>query len=325
MPNPSTQITQLRNDLGSLVEFDLNSNMDGFIAYKVLPVLDVRLAADKFGRIPTEQLGKIASVKRGNSGNYNRIHMTFTDDNYSTVEYGLEAPVDTRNARIYENYLNAEVATTLLIRHMLLAAAEVRVATAVFNATTWNGASLTTSVGTEWSTTTSAAPITNVKAASQKVRDNTGQYANTLIINRKVFRNLQDNAQIAEKIAAFGAGDKIKASDITADMIARCMDLEQVLVADSSYDTTDEGQTTSFSDIWSSEYAMVCRLPKTGMIEEAAVGRTFHYTGDDSEIGGLVEDYESNEVRGKVIRVRHDVHEKIIYTECGHLLSNITA
>lgn len=324
MPNPSTAITQLRTDLGSLMEFDLNSNMAGFIAYKVLPVLDVQLAADKFGRIPTEQLGKLASVLRGNSGNYNRIHMTFTDDNYSTVEYGLEAPVDRRNARIYANYLNAEVACTLLVRHMLLAAAEVRVAAAVFNTSTWTGSPLTTSVGTAWSNVASAVPITNVMAASQKVRDGMGQYANTLIINRKVFRNLQQNAQILDRIAASGAGDKIKPTDVNASMLAQCFDLEQVLVADSSYDTTDEGQTTSFSDIWSSSYAMVCRLAKTSMIEEPCVGRTFHYVGDESVVDGLVESYYSDEVRGDVIRSRHDVHEKIIYPETGHLLSNIT-
>ena len=30
-------------------------------------------------------------------------------------------------------------------------------------------------------------------------------------------------------------------------------------------------------------------------------------------------------VRGNVVRVRHDVAEKVLYTEAGHLLSNITA
>lgn len=325
MPAPSAALTTLRPDLGSLMEFDLSSNMAGFIAYQVLPVIDVATAADSFGRIPTEQLGKIASVTRSSKGGYNRIDMTFTPDSYATKDYGLEAPVDERNARVYQNYLNAEVACAMLIRHMLLAAAEIRVAGKVFNTSTWTGSALTTNISTEWSTASSATPIVNVRAASQKVRDNMGQYANTLIINRKVFRNLQVCDEILDAIASQGAGDKIKASDVTADMIARCMDLEQVLVADSSYDNANEGQTTTFTDIWSSEYAMVCRLNTSPMIEVPTIGKTFHYTGDGSLINGLAEDYDEPQVRGKVLRIRHEVDEKIIYPECGHLLSNITA
>lgn len=323
MPAPSAALTTLRPDLGSLMEFDLSSNMAGFIAYQVLPVIDVSTPADVFGRIPTEQLGKVASVTRSSKGGYNRIDMTFTSDSYATKDYGLEAPVDARNARIYQNYLNAEVACAMLIRHMLLAAAEIRVAAKVFNTTTWTGSALTTAVGTPWSTSASAVPITNVRAASQKIRDNMGQYANTLIVNKKKFRELQVCDQIIDAIASQGAGDKVKASDITAEQIARCMDLEQVLVADSSYDNALEGQSTTFTDIWSSSYAMVCRLNTSPMIEVPTIGKTFHYSGDGSQINGLAEDYDEPQVRGKVLRIRHEVDEKIIYPECGHLLSSI--
>lgn len=323
MPSPSVAIAQLRRDLASVVEFDLMRNMAGFIGYRVLPIFNVALQADKFGRIPREQLGKLADVTRTSKGGYNRINFTFEDDNYSTKEYGLEAVVDRRNSRIYADVLESELATTQLVMHTVLAQAEKRVADAIFNPTTFSGQ--TTNVSIEWSTPATAVPITNVKAASQLVRDRTGRYANALIINRKVMRNLQECAQIHERIHATGAGDKIKPTDITPSMIAQCMDLEEVIVADSSYDTTQEGQSTTFGDIWDDEYAMVACVARTNMVEEACLGRTFHWTGDGSQSSGLVETYYSEEVRGDVVRVRHEVHEKLIYTEAGQLLTNITA
>lgn len=325
MTSPSTVLATLRPDLGSLMEFDLERNRAGFIAYRVLPIIQVQLSASDFGRIPTEQLGKLNDVERNSRGGYNRINFTFTKDSYATKEYGLEGPIDKRNAKLYQNYLDAEMATAKLVLNNVLTKAEQRVAQAVFNTTTWTGASLTTGVSIPWSNKASSTPIDDVRAASQKVRDNCGRYANSLVINRKVFRNLQDNEQIIERITASGAGAPAKSSDITAAMLAQVFDLEQVIVADSAYDVEAEGQTTVFGDIWDDEFAMVCIVasPSDG-IERPCIGRTFHWDEDGSTPGGTVETYYEAAVRGDVVRVRHETHEKIIYPETGHLLSNIT-
>ena len=69
---------------------------------------------------------------------------------------------------------------------------------------------------------------------------------------------------------------------------------------------------------------MVCRVAETGDMREPCVGRTFHWAADGSVIGGLVEEYYSDDVRARVIRVRHDTDEVIMYPQAGHLLSNIT-
>ena len=321
MPTPRQKLTTQRSDLATFVEFDLMNNRDGFIGYRVLPLMNVRYQADTFGRIPTEQLGKLADVTRTSSGGYNRIKFTFDEDSYATKEYGLEGPVDNRNARIYAELIDAYAATASLVMHNVLAQAELRVAKALFNSSTWSPSDVTN----EWDDFAAATPIDDVMGASQGVRDKIGQYANSLVINMKVFRNLIRCDQIIERVAAFGAGDRVKPADITTDMLARCFSLEQVIVADSSYDTTMEGQTTVFSDIWDDEYASVCRIAMGNNMEEACVGRTFHWVGDGSQSGGRVETYYEEAVRGDVVRVRHETHEKIIYPEAAVLLGNITA
>lgn len=325
MPSKSESLATLRPELGSMMEFDTAMQRMGYIGYRVLPILEVGRQSGSFGKVPVESLAKVDDVTRTSKGDYNRTDWKFGDDDYITKEYGLEGPVDRRNAAMYRDYFDAEAATAEIVLHKVLTAAEQRVAAAVFNTTTWTGSSLTTSVSVEWSTAATATPIANVRAAALKVRNNSGFWPNALIINKIVFRNLQDCATVIERIHASGAGNPVKPTDITAAMLAQVFDLDEVIVADGVYDSAKEGQAASLTDIWDDEYAMVCKIGKTSNIAEACIGRTFHWSEDGSQPGGLVESYYDERVRADVLRVRHEVHEKIIYPECGHLLQNITA
>lgn len=321
MPSPSTQITNLRPDLGSMYEFDLELNRQKFIGYRVLPIRNVALAADSFGKIPIEQLLKRANVRRGVSGNYNRIDWKFTTDSYATEEFGLEGTIDQRNARKYANYIDAEAATARLVLHQVLLEAELRVAAMTFDTGTFTP----TAVSVEWSTYATAKPIDDVEASVRRVHAATGIWPDSLVICEKVFRNLRLCDQVLDRIAATGAGDKIKATDVTTQMLAQVFDLKNIVVAGGTYNSANEAATAALTDIWDDEYAMVCKLADSDMIEEPCLGRTFHWAGDGSQPGGLVETYYEESSRGDVVRVRHDVHEKLVYDELGDLLSNITA
>ena len=107
-------------------------------------------------------------------------------------------------------------------------------------------------------------------------------------------------------------------------MLSAIFDLENIIVAGSSRNSAKEGQAASPTQIWSDEYAMVCKIATGADMREPCIGRTFHWSEDGSSVGGTVETYRDETVRGNVVRVRHDVDEKLLYAEAGHLLSNIT-
>jgi hypothetical protein len=69
---------------------------------------------------------------------------------------------------------------------------------------------------------------------------------------------------------------------------------------------------------------MVCRIAETNAIEEPCLARTIHWGEDGSTIGGTVETYYEDQSRGDVVRARHEVEEKIVYTEMGQLLYHVT-
>jgi hypothetical protein len=326
MPSPVSSLATQRPDLATFLEFDLESERAGYIATQVLPVMSVASQAGNFGKIKLAELLQQRQTKRAPGSGYARGSWTFDKATYATEEHGAEEPVDDREAQMYAEYFDAEQVSTMRAFSSVLRNAEQRVADAVFNATTWNGAALTTAITNEWDSnhTTNAVPITDVEAAVNKVYDASGLWPNALIINRKVFRNLRNLDQIIERINSEGAGNASKPSDITTAMLAQVFDLDYVIVAGTSRNSAKEGQAATPVQIWDSEYAMVCRIATGNDMREPCIGRTFHWSNDGSSIGGTVESYRDEAIRGNVIRVRHDVDEVILYPQAGHLLSNVT-
>lgn len=325
MPRPQTSLATLRPDIAeAFTEFDLAMEQSGYIGSQVLPVFDVPEQAGTYPVIPVEQLLKDPETKRSNKSGYNVLDWEFDDATYRCDEHGLKSPIDDRAARMYRNFFDAEVITAMNLRSAVLRAAEKRVAAKLFNATTFSGQ--VTSITNEWdgNHTSDATPIVNVNTAVNAVYDRTGIWPNALVINRKVFRNLRLLDEIKDAIAASGAGDPNKQSDITPQMLAQVFDLEMVIVAGGSKNTADEGQSASIEQVWSSEYAMVTKVAKTNNYAEPCIGRTLHWSEDGSSIGGTVEQYRDEDLRADVYRVRHDVDEKILYTEVGQLLDNVT-
>lgn len=324
MPSPTSSLATQRPDLATFLEFDLESERNGYIATQVFPVIDVQSQAGNFGKIPIEQLLQQRDTARAPGSGYSRGSWTFEPATYATLEHGAEEPVDDRESRMYAEYFQAEQISTMRAFSAVLRNAEARVADAVYNTTTWTGSSLTTSITHEWDDAVNCVPLTDVEAAVQKIYDNSGLWANALVINRKVFRNLRNSAQVVDRIESSGAGNAAKATDVTVQMLAQAFDLEHIIVAGTSKNSAKEGQAATPTQIWSGEYAMVCRIATGPDMRDPCIGRTFHWSDDGSSIGGTVESYRDEVIRGDVIRVRHDVDEVVLYPQAGHLLSNIT-
>ena len=323
MPSPSSNLETLRPELGgSMVEFDTEQDRQGYIAYQALPVFNVMKQSGVLGKVPIEELLKNSETLRGNGGNYSRSTLQFTDDSFATREHGHEVPIDDREAEMYSDYFDVELLSSERARSVVMRAAEKRAAAKVFNATTWG--SLTTGVTNEWDDAGNATPIADVEAASQSIYGQCGMWPNAIIMSRTVFRNLRLTDDIKNHVASLGAGSSQLPANINVEHLKAAFDLKHIIIAGGTKNLANEGAAISLSEIWDDEYAMVCRVAETNDIREPCIGRTFHWSADGSLVGGTVETYRDPKSRSDIVRVRHDVDEKILYPECGHLLSNIT-
>lgn len=326
MPAPSASLATQRPDLGgSLEEFDLAMDREGFIGHRVMPVFDSGVQAGTFGRIPLEELLQTRDTKRSPRSGYSRGDWNFETDSFSCEEHGHEEAVDDNEARMYKDYFRAEEIATARAYDAVLRNAEIRVASALYNTTTFTGSALTTALSNEWDDATNATPITDVDTACRVMWDNSGLWPNALVLNYKQFKNLRLCDQVTDAIASSGAGDSILQSRITAAMVAQALDLDFLLIGKAAKNTAAKGQSASISPVWSDEYAMLCRIATTDDLSEPCIGRTIHWADDGSEVDGRVESYRDESVRGDRVRVRHQVDEKVMYVQAGHLFSNVTA
>jgi hypothetical protein len=128
MPTPNEALATLRPDLGgSFQDFDHEMDRQGFIAARLLPVIEADVSSGTFGRIPLAQLLKNADVKRNSRSGYPRGDWEFQDETFATKEYGFEEPVDARDEKLYGNYFDAELVSAGLARDTVLREAEKRV------------------------------------------------------------------------------------------------------------------------------------------------------------------------------------------------------
>ena len=296
------------------------ANLEGqFMGLEILPAsLEGSDKAD-FARLVIENVTNgTGTARRAPGAGYERTDSSFEETSFSTKEYGLEETLDDSEAKRYETYLDAEREIANTVTYKLMRLHEKRVASKVFNATTFAG--YTGAVSDEWSGASST-PYNDVQDAILTLKTQLGGVLGNselcLAMSEKVFRNVVKTTQIQGKIMG-GDGstiDKMSGFDmIGAARLASILGVDRVV-----YSPAQDGG----SDIWDDEYALLYFRNMGSNLREVQIGKTFLW----NEAGApyTVETYREEAVRSEVIRVRHHTDENVFTPMAGYLFSNVTS
>jgi len=299
-----------RGDLGEVIK-EYSTSGYNFIAEQILPVRPVALKAANLSVLQRENL-KREDAAHSNGAAFNRINLKAEDTSYACVDYGLEIGLTDDDRASYDTDFDAEVESVQLIADKIALEQEYRVASAIFNTTTWTGASLyTDNSGSPWDTVTTNI-ITQVVAAKEKVRANTGMSADTMIIGAATLNNILKNTAILARFP----GNTIISEEVLRSNLASIFGLQNLLVGNAVYDGAKDGQSFSGSDVWSDDYAMVCKV-NTGSVKSGGLGRTLVWTPMDE--AGVVQ-YREEQTESDIFRVRQYQQEKVFDASFGHLM-----
>lgn len=324
MANPITAGVTLRPELLAFEDINLAESRMGFIASKVFPMIEVGKPSGTVGKRPLAQLLKpVSNLNRAPGGAYARTDSKFDTYTYSTQERGLEEPVDDNDREVYADYMDADKAAVDHCVDGILRAQEQRVAD-IMNDTAQ--ITNTTAAGTVWTTIASATPIANVITAMKAVRLRIGRKPNTIIIpwariwdvwrSTEMTGFLKQQNFVDMRLAEMGGS-----LDRAASALASVFGVDQVLVPDALYNSAAEGATASLAEMWDADKVVVCHVAKSSDPREMCVGRQFHWGGDGSAAGGIVEQYRREDIRSDVFRVRHQTGEKLLYQECAQIIT----
>lgn len=323
MGYPATASARYRPDLQGLrKDFDLEADRMGFIGSRVFPVFEAASSGGAYRKVKVESLLKDAeNITRTPGAGYARDTWEFDAESFATEEYGVEETVDDNQKNTYRDLFEMEQVASMRAQDRLLRAYERRVATLAFDQSAFNSASQYTDTTITWATEATATPLADGDTAKVGIRGKCGMWPNAVIMNKRVFMTLRRTAEFRERVASSGAGSSTLASKLAIQQVAEFFDIDQVLIASAATNSAAEGQAATFGELWSSSYVVFARLcTRPGDLEEPCFGRTFHWGGDGSVMEGTVEEYREENVRGNVIRRRHQTDEVRQMIQCAWML-----
>jgi hypothetical protein len=289
-----------------------------FVAGKVFPVIGVEQQA---GLYPVYDrsfwyrngMAKRAPGTRARSGGW-EVDNTNT---YYCDEYAEKVPIadpDRANASsVYD--LNADATEFLALQAKLNS--EILWAAEFFTTGLWT---TDATPGTLWDAS-GGDPITDVDAAKDTVKALTGYDPNTLVLGRKTFHGIKNNALVRDR-TKYTSPDSV-----TPAMLAALLGVDQVLVAASVYNTANEGQTASYSFVAGSNDALLCYAAPSPSKKMPSAGYTFAWTGRPGAgpQGQRIKTYREEDVESDIIEIQQNFDQKLIAADLGYFFSNAVA
>ncbi|MDK1104116.1 MAG: hypothetical protein QGD93_10960 [Actinomycetota bacterium] len=305
-----------REDLGeAFKEYDIPGVR--FIADQVLPELGVAQQAATISVTKRKNL-TIPNVDHANGAAYDRVALYMDDMSFACKNRGLEGQVTDQDILLYASEFPAEVEETQNVAVKMRLAREKRVKELVFNTTTWpsgTAALFTDYSGAPWDAAGSKV-IKQIQTVRELVRLNCGVPANALVISESSLINLMSNTEIMAKFPG--------AITITEQMMRNAMSailgIPNLIVGQAVYNSADEGQDFSGSEIWPDDYALVGVLgTSTTPRAQPQLGRTMRWDPYANSLE-YVETYREEQTESEVIRVKSFSDEKIFDEYFAHLM-----
>lgn len=296
----------------------------GMIADIVCPRIPVPGEKFIYTKMSTDEAFAIQDTRVGRTGAPNQVEFGGTDVTDSTEDYGLDDPVPNKDVKNSEGTNYDPLAAAAERTAILVALArEKRVADLYFTLGNYLAAQRSTLSGTsQWSDYTNSDPVTAILTAfdGMLVRPNIG------ILGRAVWTKLRMHPKVVAAVLnnSNGLGGASAAGVIQRKAVADLLELDDIYVGESFYNSAKKGQTTSYARLWG-KHAAFLRIDPNVRDTRAALP-TFGFTAQwGDRVGGTIQDPNIGLDGGQKVRVGEHVKELICFQEVGTFFQNAVA
>ena len=315
----SNSAAVFRGDIAGVLEQakDWESTL---IGTRVLPVLNVPVRAGQYPSFTLKngQLLKNDVKSRAPYGSFARGTRSYDYNSYLALEYGYEEAVDDTVTADVGRFFDAEVIAAKLARRKLLLAHELRVSSAVFNASTFTATNSSTAY-------TSANLATfdvgyDVQLAIDRLLAN-GESQNNLrvVIPYPVWTLVRASTKFQNRLRGIGLStDTIL--NASSEAAAQVFGVQEVLIGRASYDSAPEGVAFSASQAWPNTYIWVGSVTEaSGGYFGGGAGFTLNWSEYGPAVGVFT--YRAEEIKSNIVRASHYVSEKVVNSNAGQLIT----
>lgn len=296
----------------------------GFIADMVCPRIPVPGEKFNYTKMSTDEAFTIQDTKVGRVGAPNTVEFGGVDTTDSTEDYGLDAPVPNKDIKNAEGTNYDPLAAASERTAMLVAIArEQRVSNLYFALNTYQASLRSTLSGTsQWSDYANSDPVT----ALMTMFDNMLVRPNVGVLGRAVWTKLRMHPKVVAAVLnnKIGMGGAAAAGVVARQAVAELLELEEIYVGESFYNSAKKGQTAGYARLWG-KHAAFLRIDANVRDAQMALP-TFAFTAQwGDRVSGTIPDSNIGIDGGLKVRVGEHVKELVSFQEAGCFFQNAVA
>jgi hypothetical protein len=245
----------------------------------------------------------------------NRDGFGLSTDNYSCREIAQSTQLADETRKNADQILRMEQAKTRFVTNKILLQHEIMTEAKFMTTANWANSTTPTN---KWSDYTNGDPITDIETAISTVRSATGYRPNSAIIAWDVWAKLRHNPQLLSRLS----NDTTRI--LSFDDFKKMFNIETIYIGDASKNTALQGQTASYSDIWTKDVWIGYINQNPGLEEPSAV-YTFSWNYSNSPMSepqGFrgVRKWRDENIHSDIIEAYQCIDQKIVGSSLGYVI-----
>ena len=285
-----------------------------FVATRVFPEVSVDKDSGTYMILTKKYWALNEMAKRAPGQKFPRGGFGVSSSTYKTIQDALEyvLPDEVRaNSQLPMDLLS--IGTQWLAQQSLIAK-EVDFSTDFMASSVWE---TDKTVSNKWSDFSASDPVGDIEEGKNTISGSTGQDANTLVHGQIVHKALVNHPDLLDRIKYTQAAT----NQNMVNALAALFGLDNYWVAKASYNTANEGQTESRSQIIDDD-ALLCHVkPGAATMFSATCGKTFTWAPG----GGLasVRSYYDETVDSNILKSKQQLDQKAVATDLGYFFADV--
>lgn len=288
---------------------------EDYIGEELFPVVNVAKKSDVYYIYDKRYRLAYPDDKLGERGEANEISDSRNTASYLCDVYGYENFLDGETLESQDTPLNEMMDLTEAINEGLAFRRELRIASAATTSANYGSNTAAIAAANRWDTASGGTIIKNIQDAVKALWTGRGPSDIVGFTSYDVYCAMSRNPAILDLFKYNGSSPGLA----SPDMIAGFLGMNRLLVGKARKDTANEGQTASYSRVWSDVFG-VMRVARRPNVRNASFGYTLRHGNPFST---QWYDPRKGKVGGYFAKVAVSETHKIVASDTGYLLTTV--
>ena len=289
-----------------------------YIADMVAPIIPVTYRSDNYYAFSRADEFRDMAQYRAPGTSSNREGFGLSTDSYNCKEIAISTQLEDETRANADRVLRIENAKTRFVTNKILLKYEILTEAKLMTTSNWDNSATPTNLWDDWE---NSDIIGDIKTAKQTVESGHGVKANTIVMAKNVWEEIMFHPQLVGRMS----NDSTRI--LTTDFFKAMFGFDRVLIGGASKNTAQQGQTASYSDIWSKD-VWVGNVNMMPALEEVSALYTFSWDYTDSPGGELqgirgIRRWRDENIHSDIIEGYQSFDQKIVASDLGYVLEGV--